>query len=76
MNLSVCLCVYGEEEGQPQKILTFSSFSRPSHLEILVLSTERGAYLLNIVYGAYTFFYIFKIVWENLVFSNIILERR
>ena len=48
------------EEGLPQQFVvraTFSSFSCPSHLEILVLPTDRDAYLENIVYRVNSFFH-------------------
>ena len=38
---SLVVCAQGGEEGQPHQSLvrtTFSSFSRPNHIEILVLS--------------------------------------
>ena len=51
------------QKGQPQYLVraTFTSFSRPSHLEIFILPTD--AYLQNIGY----FFTILKFVWENII---------
>ena len=46
-------------EGRPT-----TTIPRPSHLEIIVLSTDRDVYLQNIVY----FFTNLKNVWENFVF--------
>ena len=39
---------------------TFFPVSRPSHIEILVLPTDRDVYLYNIVYRAYSLFYQLK----------------
>ena len=40
---------------------TFSSFSLPSHIEILVFPTDRDAYMYDIVHGTYSCFYQLKI---------------